>query len=89
MFYSTVRPTPIETRKQKTRIGSVVVQDALSDGHVIVVGDISQGTYEISTSELTVLRALGTAVLSPVAFGAFLWSRGNTEATSERSSGRS
>lgn len=55
---------------------------------VIVVGDIYQGTYEISTSGLTVLGALGAAVLSPVAFGAFLWSQGKTEDTSERSQGR-
>lgn len=41
----------------------------------IVVGDLYEGVYEVTTSQLAVLGSLGTALLSPLAFGAFLWAR--------------
>jgi halocyanin-like protein len=52
----------------------------------IVVGDLSQGTYEISTSGLTILGALGAAVLSPIAFGAFLLTGDRSTAPPEEQS---
>ncbi|WP_336360927.1 halocyanin domain-containing protein [Haladaptatus sp. ZSTT2] len=38
----------------------------------IVVGDVFEGVYEITPAHLSVFGALGAALLSPLAFGAFL-----------------
>ncbi|MFC6723058.1 halocyanin domain-containing protein [Halobium palmae] len=45
----------------------------------IVVGDVFEGVYEVTTSHLMVLGSLGAAFLSPLAFGAFLWARGRRD----------
>lgn len=42
----------------------------------IVVGDPFEGVHEVTTTHLSLFGALGTALLSPLAFGAFLWARG-------------
>jgi halocyanin-like protein len=42
---------------------------------VIIVGDVFGSIHEISTTQLGVLGGLGAALLSPLAFAAFLWSR--------------
>lgn len=42
----------------------------------IVVGDVFDGVHTLTTSDLTLLGGLGAAVLSPLAFGAYLWARG-------------
>ncbi|WP_435125606.1 halocyanin domain-containing protein [Halobaculum sp. D14] len=42
----------------------------------VVVGDLYEGVYEVSTSSLAVAGGVGAALLSPLAFGAFLWARG-------------
>ncbi|MGB9958853.1 halocyanin domain-containing protein (plasmid) [Haloferax prahovense] len=41
----------------------------------IVVGDVFEGVYEVTTSQLAVFGSLGAAFLSPLAFGVFLWAR--------------
>jgi len=45
----------------------------------VVVGDVFEGVYEVTTSHIAVLSGLGAALLSPLAFGAFLWTRRRTE----------
>ncbi|MDL5363321.1 halocyanin domain-containing protein [Halalkalicoccus sp. NIPERK01] len=45
----------------------------------VVVGDALEGVYDVTTTHLTVLGSLGAALLSPLAFGAFLWARGRRE----------
>ncbi|NIC00731.1 halocyanin domain-containing protein [Halobacterium sp. R2-5] len=42
----------------------------------VVVGDVFGSVHEVSTTQLGVLGAVGAALLSPLAFAAFLWSRG-------------
>lgn len=51
----------------------------------IVVGDTTEGVYDISTETLAVSGALGAAVLSPIAFGVFLWRRGRGRPPTEDS----
>ena len=50
----------------------------------VVVGDVTAGVHEISTGELAVLGGFGTAILSPMLFGAFLWLRDRREGRKER-----
>ncbi|MXR40546.1 halocyanin domain-containing protein [Halobaculum sp. WSA2] len=55
----------------------------------VVVGDVFGSVHEISTAQLTVAGGVGLALVSPLAFGAFLWSRGrehppNADAALER-----
>jgi len=45
----------------------------------VVVGDVFQGVYDVTTSHIAVLGGLGAALLSPLAFGAFLWARHRRE----------
>lgn len=49
----------------------------------IVVGDVSEGIYTISTSTLTVMGSLGAAFFSPLAFGIFIWRRGLADDSKE------
>ncbi|MGB9960746.1 halocyanin domain-containing protein (plasmid) [Halobacterium sp. MBLA0001] len=41
----------------------------------IAVGDVFEGVYDVTTSQLAVLGSLGAAFLSPLAFAGFLWAR--------------
>jgi halocyanin-like protein len=41
----------------------------------VVVGDVFGSIHEVSTTQLSILGALGAALLSPLAFAAFLWTR--------------
>jgi len=43
------------------------------------VGDVCEGVYEVTTSQFAVFSSLGTALLSTLAFGAFLWARGRRD----------
>lgn len=45
----------------------------------VVVGDVFEGVYEVTTSQLAVFGSLGAALLSPLAVGAFLWARGRRD----------
>ena len=45
----------------------------------VVVGDVFGSLHEISTAQLTVFGAFGMGLLSPLAFAAFLWTRGLEE----------
>lgn len=49
----------------------------------VVVGNVFEGIYDITTTHLVLGGGLGAALLSPLAFGAFLWrQRGQSDATS-------
>ena len=50
----------------------------------VVVGDVTEGVFEISTGELAVLGGFGTAIVSPVLFGVFLALRDWRESRKER-----
>jgi hypothetical protein len=39
----------------------------------IVVGNVFEGVYDVSTTHLLLGGGLGAVLLSPLAFGAFLW----------------
>jgi len=43
----------------------------------VVVGNVFEGIYDISTTQLVLGGTLGAVVLSPLAFGVFLWTRRN------------
>ncbi|MFW5919398.1 MAG: hypothetical protein ACOCSF_04280 [Halanaeroarchaeum sp.] len=49
----------------------------------VVVGDVFGSVHEVSVAHLSVLGALGMAFLSPIAFGAFLWTRARNDPTDE------
>jgi hypothetical protein len=59
----------------------------------VVVGDVTEGVFEVSTGELAVLGGFGTAIVSPVLFGVFLalrdWRDGRKEREEQDTGGPS
>jgi halocyanin-like protein len=49
----------------------------------VVVGNVFEGVYDVSTTHLLLGGGLGAAVLSPLAFGAFLWRKRRSEPATE------
>jgi len=70
---------------------SKYVSTADGDVHgAIVVGNVFEGIYDVSTTQLVIAGSLGAALLSPLAFGVFLWTRSNiSRPTGGETSGQS
>ncbi|MXR22371.1 hypothetical protein GRX66_17930, partial [Halobacterium sp. PCN9] len=57
-----------------SKYASAAAPDAMRG--VVVVGDVFGSVHDVTTRQLTLLGAVGMGLLSPLAFGVFLWLRG-------------